>query len=238
MRMRKKKHGEARLAACAPILVHTKEEIAALGTPIQLEIGCGKGAFITELAARNPDVQYVAIERVSDVLLLAAERTMALGLKNIRFYVANAKTLTEDFAPGSVSRIYLNFSDPWPKAGHAARRLTHANFLSLYHTILAPDGQICFKTDNAGLFSFSLAEFELCGWELSEITDDLHNSVYAADNIQTEYEKNFSQKGFSIHRLVARRPDVMTMPPKKRAAAPEEASEAQTAPSTTNKTEV
>ncbi len=203
MRMRKKKHGAERLAACESVLIRTKEEISELQLPLHVEIGCGKGAFVTQLAAQNPQVQYVALERVSDVLLLAAERAMAQNLPNVRFLLANAQNLADYFAPGQVDRIYLNFSDPWPKKGYAKRRLTHRGFLEQYRNLLSKDGCIQFKTDNRALFDFSLAEFSECGWRLDEVTYDPHNSAWNAQNIRTEYEEAFSAKGFPIHRLVA-----------------------------------
>ena len=203
MRMRKKKHGAERIAACSDIICQKLPDTVVL--PIELEIGCGKGAFITTKAARDPDTTFLAVERVSDVLLLAAEKAKALELTNLLFMIADAKSLSERLPAGSVRRIYLNFSDPWPKSGYFKRRLTYRTFLEIYKFLLTPDGEIHFKTDNEGLFDFSLEEFSACGFLLREVTRDLHNSPYQSDNIMTEYEKNFSEKGFPIHRVVAYR---------------------------------
>ncbi len=201
MRARKKKHGAERLAAVSEYFI-TKPELEG-DKLTYLEIGCGKGKFIIENAERNPDVNYIAVEKVSDVILLAAEKARDRELKNIKFMICDAKGLTEIFPPHSVDYIYLNFSDPWPKAGHYKRRLTYKSFLDVYRQILKEDGAIFFKTDNAGLFEFSLEQFTEDGWRLENVTYDLHNSEFAKDNIMTEYEKNFSEKGFNIHRLEA-----------------------------------
>ncbi len=201
MRARKKKHGAERLAAVSEYF--TDKPVIETGKKTYLEIGCGKGKFIIENAEKNPDTNYIAVEKVSDVILLAAEKARDRELKNIKFIICDAKGLTEIFEPHSVDFIYLNFSDPWPKAGHYKRRLTYKAFLDVYRQILKEDGAVFFKTDNAGLFEFSLEQFKEDGWRLENITDDLHNSEFAKDNIMTEYEKNFSEKGFTIHRLEA-----------------------------------
>lgn len=201
MRMRKKKHGAERISACSEYFIPEGTLITDL--PIQLEIGCGKGSFISGLSKRYPDKNFIAMERVSDVILLAAERIKAEEAKNVKFIIGDARNLKEYFPASSVERLYLNFSDPWPKKGYAKRRLTHRGFLELYKEILVPNGEIVFKTDNIGLFEFSLEEFEAAGFKLKELTYDLHNSEYNADNIVTEYEKNFSEKGFKINRVVA-----------------------------------
>ena len=143
------------------------------------------------------------MERVSDVILLAAERIKAEDIKNVKFIIGDARNLKEYFPDSSIARLYLNFSDPWPKKGYAKRRLTHRSFLELYKEILVPNGEIVFKTDNIGLFEFSLEEFTAAGFKLKELTYDLHNSEYNDGNIVTEYEKNFSEKGFKINRVVA-----------------------------------
>lgn len=212
MRMRKKKHGAERIAALSYLLATPqtlyaqRDNLQALfgnDHPVSLEIGCGNGSFIVELARRFPQRNFIAMERVSDVILTAMECCARAGLSNIRFLIADAQFLPDYFAPGSIQTIYLNFSDPWPKKGYAKRRLTHANFLKLYRDILPQGGTIQFKTDNQELFMFSLEQFTACGFALSEITDDLHASQWQTDNIETEYEKNFSSKGFPIHRCVA-----------------------------------
>ncbi len=203
MRMRKKKHGAERISACSEYFIPEGTVISDF--PIELEIGCGKGSFISGLSKRFPERNYIAMERVSDVILLAAERIKSEDAKNVKFIIGDARNLKEYFPASSVSRLYLNFSDPWPKKGYAKRRLTHRGFLELYKEILVPDGEIVFKTDNIGLFEFSLEEFAAAGFKLKELTYDLHNSEYNAENIVTEYEKNFSEKGFKINRVVAYR---------------------------------
>ena len=212
MRMRKKKHGSERINACSEFLIQNTainaenvNEIFKTDEKRQLwlEIGCGKGAFVCGLAAANPDVNIIALERIADVAMLAMEKCKAAELPNVRFIIGDVAKLWDIFGDGTVDRIYLNFSDPWPKAGHAKRRLTHRNFLAQYKRILKPDGAIFFKTDNRGLFDFSLEELSECGFRLENLTYDLHNSEWAEGNIMTEYEKNFSEKGFTINRVEA-----------------------------------
>ncbi len=202
MRMRKKKHGAERILACDEYFVHSPEEITE--KPVWLEIGCGKGAFVSGMSRLYPDARFIAMEKISDVILIAAERIKAEEVPNVRFLCCDAKNLPTYFSKGEVSRIFLNFSDPWPKSGHAKRRLTHRNFLALYRSILTDDGEVWFKTDNRGLFDFSLGEFEEAGFELSHVTYDLHSDPDNEFNVETEYEKNFSAKGFTINRCVAK----------------------------------
>ena len=201
MRMRKKKHGAERIEACGDLILHSAADIPT--GSVHLEIGCGKGAFITECAKRNPEISFVALERISDVLLLAAEKVRAEGLTNVRFLIEDAKNIPQYFAPGQVERIYLNFSDPWPKKGYAKRRLTHESYLALYRQVLSDTGSVFLKTDNKNLFDFSLSEFDRCGFRLKNITYDLHHSPLQSENIMTEYEANFSAKGFAINRVEA-----------------------------------
>ncbi len=208
--MRKKKHTDDRILACESIMVtepasmrgkwHTLSE----DRPISLEIGCGKGTFICELAKRHPDRFFVAVEKVRDVLVMAMEKARDAKIPNLVFMDMDAEKLCEVFEDGELSEIYLNFSDPWPKKKHAKRRLTYRSFLELYRKALDKNGVIYFKTDNRPLFDFSLEEMAECGYTLSDITYDLHNSEYAVGNIVTEYEANFSAKGFSINRVVAK----------------------------------
>lgn len=208
--MRKKKHTDDRMLACGEILINEPSELLgkwserANGRPLCLEIGCGKGTFVCEMAKRNPEKFYIAVEKVRDVMVMAMEKCVSAGLTNVVFADIDAQKLGEVFAEGELSEIYLNFSDPWPKKKHAKRRLTFRTFLELYRRILDKDGAVYFKTDNRPLFDFSLEEMAECNYTLSDITYDLHNSEYAADNIVTEYEANFSAKGFSINRVVAR----------------------------------
>ncbi len=201
MRARKKKHGDERLAACADLIIHSPEEVPA--GPITVEIGCGKGSFVCALARRHPDKQFVALEKISDVLLLACEKAKREELSNVKFLNCDAKELLTYFAPGQVERIYLNFSDPWPKAGYYKRRLTYKGFLELYKQVLAPDGAVFMKTDNLSLFEFSLEQFTACDFRLEHVTNDLWNSEFAADNIPTEYELRFHEMGIQINRLEA-----------------------------------
>ncbi len=201
MRARKKKHGAERLEAVSDIF--TKAPKLESNKKTYLEIGCGKGKFIVENAIKNPDINYYAVEKVPDVILLAAEKAKENNVDNINYIICDAKELAEMFGEHSIDRIYLNFSDPWPKAKHYKRRLTYKTFLDVYRQILKPDGAIFFKTDNIGLFEFSLEQFREDNWVLKNLTYDLHNSEYASENIMTEYEKNFSEKGFKINRVEA-----------------------------------
>ena len=209
MRARKKKHGAERIAACAEILI---EDTAALKNdpqsffpterPLHLEIGCGKGNFACGMAAAHGDVNFIAMERVADVACIALEKAKACAdtrPDNLRFLIGNAENLTEWFPPHSIDCLYLNFSDPWHKARHAKRRLTHRDFLARYREVLKVGGVLRFKTDNVNLFDFSLEEFAAAGLRVENVTRDLHNSPFAEGNVMTEYEKNFSEKGFPIH---------------------------------------
>lgn len=207
MRQRNRKHLDERLEGCAEIYSDNGEildEEFLNHHPLHMEIGCGKGRFITTLASLNPDVHYIASEMIANIIVLAAEKAKEAELKNIRFVSGNVQYMADRIPNGSVDRIYLNFSDPWPKDRHAKRRLTHKNFLDLYEKLLSPEGEVHFKTDNRALFDFSLESFRENGWELSEVTFDLHNSDFEG-NIMTEYEEKFSGLGFTINRLVARK---------------------------------
>ena len=211
MRMRKKKHGEERLAACSPLLCERPETpfadpaaIFGRDTDVYLEIGCGKGDFAVGMAAAHPDVSFIAMEKVSDVLVLAAEkagRAADTRPDNLRFIRGDARDLAAWFAPASLAGIYLNFSDPWPKAGHAKRRLTHRTFLESYISLVKPGGILALKTDNVGLFDFTLEELAALGLEPFFVTRDLHASSEAEGNVMTEYERNFSSQGMPIHAL-------------------------------------
>ena len=176
--------------------------------PIHIEIGMGKGKFILEMAERNPEINYIGIEKYSSVLVRAVEKTENFEGENLRLIRMDAEEIEEVFAPEEVDRIYLNFSDPWPKDRHAKRRLTSARFLERYDHILAPDGRIMFKTDNRNLFDFSLEQIEEAGWILENYTYDLHNSEFNEGNVMTEYEEKFSAKGNPICRLTAYRHDL------------------------------
>ena len=171
--------------------------------PLHIEVGMGKGRFITELAAAHPEINYIGIERYTSVLLKAVEKRSLLFLPNLYFLCVDARTLPEIFAEGEVDRIYLNFSDPWPKDRHAKRRLTSPQFMALYDRILAPEGQVEFKTDNMGLFDYSLESIPEAGWTITASTKDLHHSDMAEGNIMTEYEAKFSAMGNPICKLIA-----------------------------------
>jgi tRNA (guanine-N7-)-methyltransferase len=167
--------------------------------PIHIEIGCGKGRFITETAKKNPDINYIAIERNGDVTVLACEKINNEGINNVKFLFGNCQQLEMVEDLHSVERIYVNFCDPWKKSKQAKRRLTHANFLKLYEKLLKDGGELHFKTDNTKLFEFSLNSFADYGLKMKNITLDLHNSKFEG-NIMTEYEQLFSEKGQPIYR--------------------------------------
>ncbi len=214
MRMRRKKHGAERIDACKEILIPVPTQAEdvpasldpqaffATERPIHLEIGCGKGDFAVGMAAKYPEYNWIAMERVPDVACLALEKAMAAKETredNLRFLIGDARNVAAWFPEGSVDCLYLNFSDPWPKKGYAKRRLTHAGFLELYRKVLKPHGMLKLKTDNEGLFDFSLEQFEACGLTVEWQTRDLHRSEKNADNVMTEYERNFSEKGQVIY---------------------------------------
>lgn len=173
--------------------------------PIHLEIGMGKGRFLMDLAALHPQINYIGIERYTSVLLRAVQKMDELPLPNVHFLCEDAGKLPELFAAGEVARIYLNFSDPWPKERHAKRRLTSREFLARYELFLAKGGQLEFKSDNQELFTFSLAELaDCCRWHLDAATRDLHRDpVLNEGNIMTEYEEKFASLGHPICKLIA-----------------------------------
>ena len=171
--------------------------------PVHIEIGMGKGKFLTGMAMAHPDVNYIGIEKYSSVLLRAVQKQEELRLPNLRLIRMDAEDITEVFAPGEVDRIYLNFSDPWPKDRHAKRRLTSGTFLARYQKILTRTGRLEFKTDNRSLFEFSLESVEENGWRLIASTNDLHHSELKEGNIMTEYEERFSAMGNPIYKLIA-----------------------------------
>ena len=175
--------------------------------PVWLEVGMGKGQFIMELARRHPEVNVIGVEMYSSVLIRAVQKREQEEMENLLFLRIDARTLPECFAQGEVGRIFLNFSDPWPKDRHAKRRLTSRQFLERYVNILEPEGLVEFKTDNRDLDTFSLVEHEAAGWHLLYSTEDLHRDEEAMrDNVMTEYEERFSAKGNPIYKMVIRRP--------------------------------
>ena len=170
--------------------------------PLFIEIGMGKGQFITTLAKNNPDINYIGIEKYSSVLVRAIEKQIELELPNLKFIRMDAENINDVFAENEVDGIYLNFSDPWPKDRHAKRRLTSRQFFARYEKLLKPEGKIQFKTDNSALFDFSLEEVEATNFKANEVSYDLHNSEWNEGNVMTEYEERFSAKGNPIKRVV------------------------------------
>ncbi len=212
MRMRKKKNLTSRMDACSAVQVLEPETLrgkwrehfgADADTPLNVEIGCGKGGFILKMAQQNPDQLFVAIERVESVLLIAMEKAREAALDNLLFISYDAARLDLVFAPDEADRIYLNFSDPWPPKGQHKRRLTHPAFLTVYQRFLKERGELCFKTDNRPLFEHSICYLSQFGFGLFDVTFDLHATD--TPNVMTEYERNFSLQGLPIYRLVARK---------------------------------
>ena len=183
-----------------------REKIFSRSNSIHIEIGMGKGQFITQLAKNNPNISYLGIERYSSVLLRAVTRFEKEPLDNLRFLCCDARTLADVFANNEVDRIYLNFSDPWPKDRHAKRRLTSPGFLEIYYSIISKDGMLEFKTDNTNLFDYSIMTInESSLWEMCNYTYDLHNEPSMNEgNIMTEYEEKFHSLGNPIHKLIAK----------------------------------
>lgn len=207
MRMRKKKNLSNRIKACSEYLLTTPEQYKEMFTvgvykSIFLEIGCGKGGFAVKLAQSNPDALVIAIDKVSEALVVGMESAAELGISNVRFVNYDALKLEELFEKNELGRIYLNFSDPWPKARHEKRRLTSPKFLNIYRKLLKPQGLICFKTDNRCLFDYSVSTMTAFGLTLQNVTYDLHAGDIS-NNIETEYEKKFVSMGMPIHRFEA-----------------------------------
>jgi tRNA (guanine-N7-)-methyltransferase len=178
--------------------------------PLYVELGTGKGRFISQMAQLYPQINFIGIEVQLGVLYYAAKKTAEASLNNVRLIRFNVEHLMDIFDDGEVDRFYINFCDPWPKKKHAKRRLTHRGFLQRYAELLQPGGQVVFKSDNAGLFSFTLEEFEACHWPLTEVTFDLHHSGIL-NEAMTEYEAKFSAKGQPIFHCVATRPEEVVM---------------------------
>ncbi|MCR4695558.1 MAG: tRNA (guanosine(46)-N7)-methyltransferase TrmB [Pseudobutyrivibrio sp.] len=184
-----------------------KRELFNNDNPLYIEVGMGKGQFITSLAMANPNINYIGIERYTSVLLRAVQKVEEMEIPNLRFICFDAADIMDIFDPYEVDKIYLNFSDPWPKDRHAKRRLTSSTFLNRYNCILNKAGNIEFKTDNRGLFDFSVEEINNhILWHIDEITYDLHNDEKMnAGNVMTEYEEKFSALGNPIYKLIASR---------------------------------
>ncbi|HLO12017.1 MAG TPA: tRNA (guanosine(46)-N7)-methyltransferase TrmB [Pseudoneobacillus sp.] len=174
-------------------------EVFEKNQPLHIEIGTGKGRFISGMAKANPDINYIGIELAESVIVSALEKLIEADLPNLKLMNVNAADLENYFAKGDVDRVYLNFSDPWPKIRHEKRRLTYDSFLRVYENILVNEGEIHFKTDNQGLFEYSLTSFSKYGLLLTYVSLDLHQSDYVG-NIMTEYEEKFSNKGNRIYR--------------------------------------
>lgn len=174
--------------------------------PVYIEVGMGKGKFITEMAQLHPEINFIGIEKYSSVLIRAIEKRKELEINNLMFIRMDAENIEDVFEKNEVAGIYLNFSDPWPKDRHAKRRLTSRQFLARYDKILAGDGVIEFKTDNRDLFDFSLEEAPEAGWEIIASTYDLHaDEKMSEENVMTEYEEKFSSKGNPIHKMIIKR---------------------------------
>lgn len=209
MRLRRKKHLDERLAACADIIIYDTEifggdikSVFENDKPLCMEIGCGKGRFILENAKRNPDINYIAVEKNLNALILAAEKIKAENIPNVKFFGGDVNMFREFETKSKCEIIYINFCDPWHKTPYQKRRLTHAHHLCLWEKLLKPNGEIHFKTDNQKLFEFSLNSFSGYDMKLKNITLDLHNSSFEG-NIMTEYEQMFSEKGQPIYRCEA-----------------------------------
>lgn len=220
MRMRRKKHLEERIEACGKYLFVAKyedlnfetaknqknyidfKEVFQNDNPVFLEIGCGKGQFACEIAKRHPEYNYLAVEKVGNVIVAAAEHAQRENIPNLRFIQSGAEYLECLIPDKSISGIYLNFSCPYPKKAYANHRLTSERFLNIYKRIMKAGAEIHQKTDNMGFFEFSIEEFTRCGFRLKNISLDLHNSDFEG-NIVTEYESRFVAQGLPIYRLEA-----------------------------------
>lgn len=216
MRMRKRPNLAPRMEKCAQLMITEPEKLKGqwkgyaenniIGSPVEklyLELGCGKGRFTVDTAGSMPELLYVAIEKVPDAMVIAMERARERELRNLCFIDGDAAKLCEMFGRGEVDRIYINFCDPWPKSRDAKHRLTYPGFLRSYAELLPVGGQIHFKTDNLPLFEWSIEQLKEEGWELSEVTNDLHAG--GKDIFMTDYEAKFVAEGMKINRLVATR---------------------------------
>ena len=223
MRMRKKRNFDARMEACGRLLLargangilnmkEAAENYRALidfksafgnDNPVWLEIGCGKGGFVCAVAEKQPSVNFLALEKMSNVILTPMEEVAKRGLENIRFLNIRAECLPCYIPENSLDGIYLNFSTPLPKLGYATQRLTHRNFLNAYKKLLKKGGRILQKTDDRDFFEFSLEEYKACGFALEKVTYDLHEKGNPDWNVVTEYEQKWVERGLPIHRVEA-----------------------------------
>ena len=192
---------DMRISATIPDLLPLSE-IFGNGNPIHLEIGCGKGGFVAETAKLNPDINYIAVEKISNVLVEALERAKAEKLTNVYFINCAAEVLPKYLSEGSVSRIYLNFSNPLPKEGYKKQRLTHPKFLDMYRRLLKDGGEIIQKTDDRDFYLFSLESYRSCGYEICDVREDLTADPVEGD-VRTEHEKMFISRGKNIYRIAA-----------------------------------
>ena len=205
--------GSRDIIAESPLVIHEPEKIKGKWSelfgnnfPIRIEVGMGKGRFICELARNNPDINYIGIEKYSSVLLRALQKMEEEPLPNLLFIRMDAENIAEIFDKEEVDRIYLNFSDPWPKDRHAKRRLPSREFLARYDRFLKKDGVLEFKTDNKELFDFALEELDPAGWKAIRVTYDLHHDIEMMEgNVMTEYEEKFSSKGNPIYKYIIQR---------------------------------
>ncbi|HEK9996011.1 tRNA (guanine-N(7)-)-methyltransferase [Streptococcus equi subsp. zooepidemicus Sz16] len=209
MRVRKRKGAQEHLENNPHYVILEPEaakgrwsEVFGNDHPIHIEVGSGKGAFITGMALKNPEINYIGIDIQLSVLSYALDKVLASQAPNVRLLRVDGSSLTNYFDAGEIDMMYLNFSDPWPKSRHEKRRLTHRSFLDTYKQILPENGEIHFKTDNRGLFEYSLASFSQYGMTLKQVWLDLHASDYQG-NVMTEYEARFAKKGQVIYRLEA-----------------------------------
>ena len=205
MRLRKKPHTDEKLQSFTDfVTVGDVQPIQKdLSRELYVELGTGKGDFITQIAERNPQINFIGLEVEKTCVLAAARKVREKNLSNVRLIVFDINNVTGIFAEHEVDRLYINFCDPWPKKRHAKRRLTHVRFLEMYRKILKVGGEIYFKTDNRGLFDFSLEQFAAAGLEVRDVTNNLHENE-PPENIRTEYENRFSAEGVPINFCVVR----------------------------------
>ena len=222
MRMHKKAHLEERIVACADIVTvanledknmkraaTVKEElnffeIFGNSNPVCLEIGCGKGKFVCEMAKNFPDTNFLACEKISNVLIEALERVQSEGIKNVHFLNCAAEVLKKYIPEGSIEKVYLNFSNPLPKEGYKKQRLTHPKFLGAYSDLLISGGQIIQKTDDRDFYIFSLESYKEAGYEIISVDENYKGSV---GDVETEHEKKFKNAGKNIYRIVCKKSD-------------------------------
>ena len=209
MRLRNKPEAPIKIASYPQYIPETPEDWKGKWqsrfkneNPIHIEVGTGKGRFIYEMAKLHPEINYIGIEIQMSVIVTALDKLIENELPNLQLLQVNGGELTQYFAESEISQVYLNFSDPWPKKKHEKRRLTYQSFLSVYEEILVPKGEIHFKTDNQGLFEYSLASFSQYGMILKQVWLHLHESDFEG-NVMTEYEEKFSNKGNRIYRVEA-----------------------------------